>query len=105
MIARVWSARAARRNAGSYAAHLRDVVLPALEKLPGYQGATLLERPDHDDVEILVITWWRSLDDIRAFAGENSGRAVVAAEAARLLQEFDREVRHFDVALDSRPSA
>jgi heme-degrading monooxygenase HmoA len=104
MIARLWSARAARASATPYAAHLRDAVLPRIKQLPGYQGATLLERTDGSEVEFVVITWWRSLDDIRAFAGNDSERAVVAGAARDLLQRFDDHVRHFDVALEDRVS-
>ena len=105
MIARLWGARAPRANAARYAAHLRDAVLPLLKVLAGYEGATLLERPDGNDVEILVITWWRSLDDIRAFAGDDTERAVVADEARALLERFDPEVRHFTVALEDPATA
>jgi heme-degrading monooxygenase HmoA len=104
MIARLWTARAARANAAPYAAHLRDHVLPAIKELPGYHGATLLERPDGSDVDIMVITWWGSLDDIQAFAGDDPERAVVADAAQALLERFDLQVRHFEVALQDRAS-
>ena len=44
MIARVWTARASAANARRYAEHLRDAVLPVVQNVPGYAGATLLER-------------------------------------------------------------
>jgi hypothetical protein len=40
--------------------------------------------------------------DIRAFAGDDITRAVVADEARALLARFDREVQHFDVTLEDR---
>lgn len=104
MIARLWTARAPQANAAPYAAHLRDAVLPALKEIPGYHGATLLERSAGNDVEIMVITWWESLDDIRAFAGDDPERAVVAGAAQALLERFDLHVRHFEVALQDRAS-
>ena len=85
--------------------HLRDAVLPQVRSLPGYEGATLLERQDGAETEITVITLWRSLDDIRAFAGEPIERAVVTDEARALLASFDSEVRHFRVALQDDPTA
>ena len=104
MIARVWTARAARRHAVDYRQHLRDRVLPLLDRVPGYHGARLLERLDGDYVEVIVMTWWRSIDDVRLFAGPDVERAVVADEAAALLDRFDRTVRHFDVTVDVPPS-
>jgi heme-degrading monooxygenase HmoA len=59
----------------------------------------LLERKASDMVEIIVITLWRSLDSIRGFAGEDLEEAVVADEAASLLVQFDRRVRHFEVVV------
>src|SRR5262249_14357231 len=104
MIARVWSAQAAGAQAPAYIEHLRGQVLPKLQALDGYAGAWLFERPLASNVEIVVTTFWRSVEAIRAFAGDELDRAVVADEAAALLTQFDRRVRHYEVAVaeDSR---
>src|SRR5262249_26061394 len=100
MIARVWSARTTPGKAPAYAEHLRRRVLPALRTIDGYEGALLLERPAGGGAaEVVVVTFWRSEEAVRAFAGPDPGAAVVAGEAAALLAEFDRRVRHFTVAL------
>jgi heme-degrading monooxygenase HmoA len=78
---------------------LRDEILPKLRALDGYRGAWLFERSLASDVEIVVTTFWRSVDAIRAFAGDELDRAVVAPEAAALLTQFDRRVRHYEVAV------
>jgi heme-degrading monooxygenase HmoA len=104
MIARIWTARARRGNATRYASHLQQTVLPAVQTIPGYRGATLLERHHGEQTDIIVITWWESLTDIHAFAGSDSTRAVVASDARALLESFDEEVRHFEVTLDQRSS-
>jgi heme-degrading monooxygenase HmoA len=57
----------------------------------------LLEREDSDEIEIVVITFWRSLEAIRGFAGANLEGAVVADEAAAVLTQFDRHVRHYEL--------
>jgi heme-degrading monooxygenase HmoA len=103
MIARVWSARTTPAQAPAYAEHLRGQVLPALRTLDGYAGALLLERPTPEGVEITVLTFWRSLDAIRGFAGADLEGAVVAEEAAALLTEFDRRVRHYEVVVEDQP--
>jgi heme-degrading monooxygenase HmoA len=100
MIARVWSAQTTAAQAPAYARHLRDRVLPELRKLPGYAGATLLERTLADTVEVIVITFWQSAEAIRAFAGADAEAAVVAEEAAALLRQFDRRVRHYEVVVE-----
>jgi len=97
MIARYWSAHTTRAHAPAYADHLRNHVLPTVQKVDGYAGAMLLEREISDGVEIVVITFWKSLDSIREFAGVDIEEAVVADEAASLLTQFDRSVRHYQV--------
>ena len=99
MIARFWSARATAAGARAYAGHLRTHVLPAVKQVDGYAGAVLLEREVSAAVEILVITWWRSLDAIRRFAGPDPEEAVVADAAAALLTTFDRRVRHYELVV------
>ena len=98
MIARYWSARTSSERAPLYADHLRNAVFPELKKLAGYKGGTLLRRETSDDgIEVLVITYWDSLESIRSFAGNDVETAVVADRAATLLNDFDRRVRHYEV--------
>src|SRR5919201_4282727 len=97
MIARVWTARARPGGADAYAAHFNDHVLPVLEAVVGYEGATLLRRARGDSIELIVVSWWKSEDAIRGFAGDDFERAVVADEAKRLLTSFDDVVRHYEV--------
>lgn len=102
-IARVWSAQTKPGQGKSYAEHVTNHVLPALRKLGGYAGATLLERPASGAIEIIVITWWRSLDAIRKFAGADVERAVVADEAAASFTQFDRRVKHYETIIRDDP--
>ena len=99
MIARIWTAQTTPARAPAYAEHLRAHVLPALRAVEGYSGSMLLERPVSDAVEVVVITFWESVEAIRGFAGDDLEGAVVADEAAALLTQFDRRVRHYEVAL------
>jgi heme-degrading monooxygenase HmoA len=48
-------------------------------------------------VEFLVLTRWASMDAIRAFAGDDVGKAVVEPEAVQALLSFDRTVQHYEV--------
>ena len=102
MIARRWSARATRDNAPRYARYFRQTLTPHLRELPGYRGATLLERDAADAIEIQVITWWESMAAIRAFAGDDLSTAVVSDEARALLLHGDAHVDHAEVTFDDR---
>lgn len=101
----MWTARTTAGQLPTYLDHLRTSVLPQLQGLEGYRGVSIFDRPLTDGIEILVITYWRSIDAIRAFAGPDVEKAVVAKEAQTLLTGFDDRVRHFVVAFsDILPS-
>ena len=60
-------------------------------------GAALLKRDLTGEAEVFVLTKWISMDAIRVFAGSDIEKAVVAPEAAAVLVEYDRTVRHYEV--------
>jgi|SRR5579884_3060595 len=99
MIARIWSAQTTPAQAPAYIAHLQTKVLPAVRAVDGYGGALLLERAVPDAVEIIVLTFWQSVESIRGFAGADVEEAVVAEEAAALLTQFDRRVQHYEIVV------
>ncbi len=101
-IARQWSARATESQLPKYLEHFSKNVLPGLRRVPGYLGATVSVRHIGSDAEIFVETTWRSLEAIRDFAGADLEGAVVAPEAAALLKDFERRVRHSEIALSDR---
>jgi heme-degrading monooxygenase HmoA len=98
MIARLWSARTTSAQFRAYLDHFSAGVLPALRQFPGYAGSTVMAREVQGSVEILVTTLWQSSEAIDAFAGPDRETAVVAPEAAALLTEYDRRVRHYEIA-------
>lgn len=105
MIARLWSARTTSGQLPVYLEHLRSRVLPQLQKQEGYRGVSVLDRPLADGIEILVITYWRSIDAIRSFAGADVEKAVVQTDAQVLLTAFDERAKHFVIAFsDVLPS-
>jgi heme-degrading monooxygenase HmoA len=101
VIARIWKARATPERVREYADYLKSTVVQELKAIHGYQGVSLLQRDHHGTVEVTVITWWESLEVIRAFAGEAIETAVVHDSAARMLIDFDRSVEHHQVTFDA----
>ena len=97
MIVRSWRGRASLAKRDAYPAHFAHGVLSALRGIEGFLGASLLREIEGDTVEFLVLTRWTSLAAIRAFAGEDLGRAVVEPEAVAALTSFDPRVRHYEV--------
>jgi uncharacterized protein YciI/heme-degrading monooxygenase HmoA len=100
-ILRQWSTRTSEAHLPKYLEHFSKNVLPELRRVNGFLGATVSVRHDAGEAEILVETSWRSFESIRAFAGSDLEAAVVAPEAAALLTDFDRRVRHFEVSISA----
>ncbi len=97
MIARYWSARTSAESAPLYFNHLSGAVIPELKALAGFQGCKFLQRNTASGVEVVVITFWKSLNAIMRFAGNDIEAAVVTEKAAQLLSDYDRRVKHYEV--------
>lgn len=100
MIARIWKARATHDGAAAYDTYFTSTVVPELDAMSGFERATVLHEARGHAVEITVITWWASLEAIRAFAGDALTTAVVHDAAARMLIDFDRGVSHHEVMIN-----
>lgn len=98
MIVRAWRARAAADNPDGYPQHFRTNLAVELKSVPGFLGATLLRQERPDAIEFLVLTRWRSFNAIRAFAGDDVGKAVVEPSAIAALVDYDETVQHYVVA-------
>jgi heme-degrading monooxygenase HmoA len=96
MIARLWHGWTRPANADAYEALLRTRVLPHIHDLEGCRGGYLLRRDAGEEVEFVVLTFFASLDAVRAFAGAAYEVAVVPPEARALLSRFDPTVKHFE---------
>lgn len=99
MICRSWHGWTAPANADAYEALLRTEIFPGIARrsIAGYRGIELLRRADGDTVEFVTLMWFDSIDDVRAFAGEDYEVAVVPPKARALLQRFDARSAHYEV--------
>ncbi len=94
MIARSWQATATTAGARDYVRHFDEVVLAKLATIDGFRGACVLLDESGENVRIEDLTFWDSLDSIRAFAGNNLETAVVDEVAQHMLITFDTTVNH-----------
>lgn len=99
-IARVWKGWGRPAGVERYCReHFSTHVLPQLRSIDGFVGARVLTRSELDETEVVVATFWSSLDSVKFFAGEDYERAVVEPVVRELLHRFDDRVTHFTVAL------
>ena len=97
MISRQWRGLARPNQARNYVEHLRTDTFPALRALPGFVSASILSRPLDEGIEFLVVTQWRALEDIVRFSGSDSEAAVVPPEVVRMMIDYDRRVKHYEL--------
>ena len=98
-ILRHWTARTSESLLPKYLEYFSKNVRPELRRVPGFLNASVCVRRSASNVEILVETSWDSLESIRAFAGPDLEASVVTGEAAALLTDFDRRVRHYEISI------
>ena len=105
MIARLWRGWTTPDNADAYQRIVSQEVLPgiAARDLDGYHGAYLLRRELDGEVESATILLFDTLDQVRAFAGEDYEAAYVPARARAVLARFDQRSAHYETLL--RPEA
>lgn len=97
MIARVWTGVVRVADAGAYADYVRRTGFAEYARTAGNLGAWMLRRDDDDRSELVTLSFWESLDAIKAFAGEDIEAAVLYPEDERYLIEAST-VRHYEVA-------
>ena len=101
MIARIWRGWTTPDKADAYQEIVSSQVLPEIARrnLDGYHGAYLLRREIEGEVEFSTIMLFDSIDNIRAFIGEDYAVAHVPAEARAVLSRFDERSAHFETLL------
>jgi len=99
MVSRLWHGWTSRENADAYQQLLQTKILPGIHRVQGYRGAYLLRRDVKEGIEFVTLTFFDSLEAVRAFAGEDYEVAVVPPKAHELLSRFDERSTHYDTVV------
>lgn len=97
MIAREWKCRCPHRHRDGFLEYLDQTGVSETSSLEGFQGFQILERDTGDIVEIVLVTYWNSLEDVKRFAGEIISEARLYPEDYKYEIEPDLEVKHYRV--------
>jgi heme-degrading monooxygenase HmoA len=97
MIARQWHGRVPAERADAYYEYLLRTGLPDYRWTPGNHGVYVFRRQEGGVAHFLLTTLWDSLESIRAFAGDDIGRARYYPEDTDYLLELEPTVTHFQV--------
>ena len=97
MIARIWRGMTEAANADQYLEYLQATGVREIRSTNGNNGVRLLRRIIDGRAEFIFISFWDTLDSIRAFAGPDIEHAVYFPEDEAYLLELEPTVSHYEV--------
>ena len=95
MVARTWRGWTRSEDADEYAEYIADTGLRAYRGTPGNRGAWIMRRDEGGRTLFVTLSFWDSLEAIRAFAGDDIERAVYYPEDDRFLVDREDRVEHW----------
>ena len=97
MIVRTWRGSTRLEDGDEYLTYLRKTGLKEYRQTEGNMGVLALRRRVDNRCEFLLITFWKSADDVRRFSGPDMSRAVFYPDDERYLTDYDDFTNHYDV--------
>ncbi len=97
MIARIWHGRTRAEKADDYLEYVKRTGIAAYGAVEGNRGQYILRKIDGDIADFTVLSFWESMDAVRAFAGPEPEKPRYYPEDEEFLLELEDEVAHYDV--------
>ena len=97
MIVRMWHGRVSTEKAEAYREFVNSRAIPDYQSVDGNICVHILERAEGDVTHFITLTFWKDLESIRAFAGEDVEAAKYYPEDKDFLLEFEPRVVHYEV--------
>jgi len=97
-IARVWHGRTTNDKAEAYTAYISSA-LPKFRAIPGNVGYQLMRETVGAETHFMVVSYWKSRDDIRAYAGEDINKTRHLPRDAEFLINPEQTVINYDLAV------
>jgi heme-degrading monooxygenase HmoA len=97
MIMRTWRGAVRPEDRERYLRHQDETGVGEYRETPGNLGALVLQRERDGLVEVIAVSFWESMDAVRAFAGDDPGRARFYPGDDDLLARKDAHADHCEV--------
>lgn len=97
MIARMWHGTVPAGKAGEYREFLNTRAIPDYQSVEGNLSVYILERSEGAITHFITLSFWKDLDSIKAFAGDDVSVAKYYPEDKDFLLEFEPTVMHYEV--------
>lgn len=96
-VMREWRGRVPEHKTEAYLEYMRRTGLKNYAETPGHLGTWVLAGRLNGLTEFVLLTHWQSRKVIRAFAGEDIGRARYYKDDGQYLLAMPERLRHYDV--------
>ena len=98
-IIRTWKGWTTIENAPVYEDMLINEVFPTVKKrgISGLEKVSISTQKKKDEVEFFLVLQFSSMDDVRAFAGEDYKKAYIPENAQRVLKRYHKKAAHFEL--------
>jgi len=85
-----------------YEKFLKDLIFKESEErnIEGYERFQLFRNDKNDEVEFITIAYFKTLEGIKQFAGEDYTQAFLPEKERRLLSRFDERVEIIELKID-----
>lgn len=97
MIVRIWHGRVPTAKAKAYREFLMETAIPGYQAVEGNISVQILEREEGNVTHFLTVSYWKNLEVIKGFAGEDIERAKYIPEDKNYLLELEEKVLHYQV--------
>jgi len=102
MIVRIWHGRTKTTDAEPYRQFVIDTGITEYTSVEGNLGAQIWQQKEGDITHIWTVSWWKDLESIKSFAGDEIEKAKYYDDDKKYLLEFERTVVHYE-AFDFAP--
>jgi heme-degrading monooxygenase HmoA len=97
MIVRMWHGRVPASKADAYRNFVNARAIPDYQSVEGNISVHILERNEGDVTHFITLTFWKDMESIKGFAGDDVEAAKYYPEDKDFLLEFEPRVVHYEV--------
>ena|ERR1700748_2552647 len=96
MIVRIWHGRTKTTDAETYRRFVIQSGIRDYTSTNGNLGAQIWQQPEGDVTHIWTVSWWKDVESIKAFAGDEIEKPKYYPEDKKYLLEFEPMVVHYE---------
>jgi heme-degrading monooxygenase HmoA len=93
----MWHGRVQTSRAKAYREFTNARAIPDYQSIEGNISVHILERTEGDITHFITLTFWKDMESIKAFVGEDVNVAKYYPEDKDFLLEFEPNAVHYEV--------